>query len=470
MSGKEKPKNTKQSSNIWGGRFKGTPSDLMGKINASISFDKRLYSEDIEGSLAHIKMLKKQKIITKDDHEKISRGLKVIKEEITQGKFKFDNNLEDIHMNIEERLRNLIGPQAGKLHTARSRNDQIATDLRMWTKKAISTLMKDLQNLQHILINKAELNVDTIMPGFTHMQIAQPITFGHYLMAYVEMFGRDRSRYNDCLNRLNENPLGSAALAGTSFPIDRHETTKTLKFANPSSNSIDAVSDRDFIVEFLSITSLTSIHLSRLSEEIIIWSSDLFNFIKLTDDFTTGSSIMPQKRNPDAAELVRGKSGRILGSLFGILTVLKGLPLSYSKDLQEDKEGLFDAFDNIHLMLLATKGMIASLKVNKPAMLSSLNSGFPTATDLADILVKTLKIPFREAHLISGKAVKCAEKSKCKLEEIPIETFQKIEPRINKDIIEAISIKRSVYSKTSYGGTAPKEVRKQIKKAKKRYL
>ena len=470
MSDKEKPKNSKQSSNIWGGRFTGTPSDLMRKINASISFDKRLYNEDIDGSLAHVKMLAKQKIVTKDELEKITEGLKIIREEINQGKFKFDNNLEDIHMNIEARLRKLIGPQAGKLHTARSRNDQIATDLRMWTKKAIMSLIEEIQNIQKALINKAELNIDTIMPGFTHMQIAQPITFGHYLMAYVEMFGRDLSRYNDCLKRLDENPLGSAALAGTSFPIDRFETTKTLDFNKPTTNSIDAVSDRDFIVEFLSITSLTSIHLSRLSEEIIIWSSDLFNFIKLTDDFTTGSSIMPQKRNPDAAELVRGKSGRILGSLVSILTILKGLPLSYSKDLQEDKEGLFDAFDSIHLMLLATKGMISSLIVNKSSMLSSLNNGFPTATDLADILVKTLNIPFREAHLISGKAVKIAEKMKCKLEEIPIRAFQKIEQRINKDIIDALSIEKSVNSKTSYGGTAPKEVKKQINKARKRYL
>ena len=470
MVDKNIPKEKKQSSSIWGGRFERKPSKVMEKINSSISFDKRLYKEDILASAAHTKMLVKQGIISNADGKKIISGLNTIEKEIKKDNFQFKNELEDIHMNIENRLKEIIGDVAGKLHTARSRNDQVATDLRIWIRHSINILNKCLQQLQEKLIFLAEKNFDTIMPGFTHLQIAQPVTFGHYLLAYVEMFGRDRSRFLDCLNRVNVNPLGSAALAGTSFPIDRNFTTKELNFLSKSHNSIDAVSDRDFVIEFLSVSSMTSIHLSRICEEIVIWSSDQFNFIKLSDAFTTGSSIMPQKRNPDAAELIRGKSGRIFGSLISILTVLKGLPLAYSKDLQEDKEGIFDCFDTLHLSLQACIGMISDLQVNKEKMLASANLGFICATDLADWLVLELDIPFRKAHEISGKVVKFAEKNKCALYEIPLDIFQKIDERINKDVYRVLSIENSVKNKKSYGGTSPKEVLKQITYAKKRFL
>ena len=470
MVDKNIPKEKKQSSSIWGGRFERKPSKVMEKINSSISFDKRLYKEDILASVAHAKMLVKQGIISNADGKKIISGLNTIEKEIKKDNFQFKNELEDIHMNIENRLKEIIGDVAGKLHTARSRNDQVATDLRIWTRDSINILNECLQQLQEKLIFLAEKNFDTIMPGFTHLQIAQPVTFGHYLLAYVEMFGRDRSRFLDCLNRVNVNPLGSAALAGTSFPIDRNFTTKELNFLSKSHNSIDAVSDRDFVIEFLSVSSMTSIHLSRICEEIVIWSSDQFNFIKLSDAFTTGSSIMPQKRNPDAAELIRGKSGRIIGSLMSILTVLKGLPLAYSKDLQEDKEGIFDCFDTLHLSLQACIGMISDLQVNKEKMLASANLGFICATDLADWLVLELDIPFRKAHEISGKVVKFAEKNKCALYEIPLDIFQKIDERINKDVYRVLSIENSVKNKKSYGGTSPKEVLKQITYAKKRFL
>ena len=470
MVDKNIPKEKKQSSSIWGGRFERKPSKVMEKINSSISFDKRLYKEDILASAAHTKMLVKQGIISNSDGKKIISGLNTIEKEIKKDNFQFKNELEDIHMNIENRLKEIIGDVAGKLHTARSRNDQVATDLRIWIRHSINILNKCLQQLQEKLIFLAEKNFDTIMPGFTHLQIAQPVTFGHYLLAYVEMFGRDRSRFLDCLNRVNVNPLGSAALAGTSFPIDRNFTTKELNFLSKSHNSIDAVSDRDFVIEFLSVSSMTSIHLSRICEEIVIWSSDQFNFIKLSDAFTTGSSIMPQKRNPDAAELIRGKSGRIFGSLISILTVLKGLPLAYSKDLQEDKEGIFDCFDTLHLSLQACIGMISDLQVNKEKMLASANLGFICATDLADWLVLELDIPFRKAHEISGKVVKFAEKNKCALYEIPLDIFQKIDERINKDVYRVLSIENSVKNKKSYGGTSPKEVLKQITYAKKRFL
>ena len=470
MVDKNITKEKKQSSSIWGGRFERKPSNVMEKINSSISFDKRLYKEDILASVAHAKMLVKQGIISNSDGKKIISGLNKIEKEIKNNNFQFKNELEDIHMNIENRLKEIIGDAAGKLHTARSRNDQVATDLRIWTRDSINILNECLQQLQEKLIFLAEKNFDTIMPGFTHLQIAQPVTFGHYLLAYVEMLGRDRSRFLDCLNRVNVNPLGSAALAGTSFPIDRNFTTKELNFLSKSHNSIDAVSDRDFVIEFLSVSSMTSIHLSRICEEIVIWSSDQFNFIKLSDAFTTGSSIMPQKRNPDAAELIRGKSGRIVGSLMSILTVLKGLPLAYSKDLQEDKEGIFDCFDTLHLSLQACIGMISDLQVNKEKMLASANLGFICATDLADWLVLELDIPFRKAHEISGKVVKFAEKNKCVLYEIPLDIFQKIDERINKDVYRVLSIENSVKNKKSYGGTSPKEVLKQITYAKKRFL
>ena len=470
MVDKNISKEKKQSSSIWGGRFERKPSNIMEKINSSISFDKRLYKEDILASVAHAKMLVKQGIISNSDGKKIISGLNTIEKEIKKDNFQFKNELEDIHMNIENRLKEIVGDAAGKLHTARSRNDQVVTDIRIWTRHSINILNECLQQLQEKLIFLAEKNFDTIMPGFTHLQIAQPVTFGHYLLAYVEMFGRDRSRFLECLNRVNVNPLGSAALAGTSFPIDRNFTTKELNFLSKSHNSIDAVSDRDFVIEFLSVSSMTSIHLSRICEEIVIWSSDQFNFIKLSDAFTTGSSIMPQKRNPDAAELIRGKSGRIIGSLMSILTVLKGLPLAYSKDLQEDKEGIFDCFDTLHLSLQACTGMISDLQVNKEKMLASANLGFICATDLADWLVLELDIPFRKAHEISGKVVKFAEKNKCALYEIPLDIFQKIDERINKGVYRVLSIENSVKNKKSYGGTSPKEVLKQITYAKKRFL
>jgi len=414
--------------------------------------------------------LAKQNIISKGEGLKIINGLKRIYKEIEKGKFNFKTELEDIHMNVESRLKEIIGDTAGKLHTARSRNDQVSTDLRLWVRNAISILDKELKELQKRLIVLAESNTSTIMPGFTHLQNAQPITFGHHLLAYVEMFGRDRSRLFDCSKRLNINPLGSAALAGTAFPIDRQSTTKELNFSSPTTNSIDAVSDRDFVMEFLSISAITSIHISRLSEEIVIWCSDQFNFIKLSDKFSTGSSIMPQKRNPDAAELARGKSGRIIGSLMSILVVLKGLPLSYSKDLQEDKEGLFDSFDSLYICIKACIGMISDVTINKEKMLEASKRGHTTATDLADWLVKELKIPFRKSHEISGRIVKLAEKNNCLLHELPIDSFKSIEKKINNNVFKVLSVENSVKSKISYGGTSPKEVLKQIKNAKRRFL
>ena len=470
MVNKDITKENKQSSTIWGGRFNSKPSAIMEEINSSISFDKRLFHEDIIASIAHAQMLAKQNIISKGEGLKIINGLKRIYKEIEKGKFNFKTELEDIHMNVESRLKEIIGDTAGKLHTARSRNDQVSTDLRLWVRNAISILDKELKELQKRLIVLAESNTSTIMPGFTHLQNAQPITFGHHLLAYVEMFGRDRSRLLDCSKRLNINPLGSAALAGTAFPIDRQSTTKELNFTSPTTNSIDAVSDRDFVMEFLSISAITSIHISRLSEEIVIWCSDQFNFIKLSDKFSTGSSIMPQKRNPDAAELARGKSGRIIGSLMSILVVLKGLPLSYSKDLQEDKEGLFDSFDSLYICIKACIGMISDVTINKEKMLEASKQGHTTATDLADWLVKELKIPFRKSHEISGRIVKLAEKNNCLLHELPLDSFKSIEKNINNNVFKVLSVENSVKSKISYGGTSPKEVLKQIKNAKRRFL
>ena len=470
MVNKDITKENKQSSTIWGGRFNSKPSAIMEEINSSISFDKRLFHEDIIASIAHSQMLAKQNIISKGECLKIISGLKRIYKEIEKGKFNFKTELEDIHMNVESRLKEIIGDTAGKLHTARSRNDQVSTDLRLWVRNAISILDKELKELQKRLIVLAESNTSTIMPGFTHLQNAQPITFGHHLLAYVEMFGRDRSRLLDCSKRLNINPLGSAALAGTAFPIDRQYTTKELNFTSPTTNSIDAVSDRDFVMEFLSISAITSIHISRLSEEIVIWCSDQFNFIKLSDKFSTGSSIMPQKRNPDAAELARGKSGRIIGSLMSILVVLKGLPLSYSKDLQEDKEPVFDSSENIKNCLLNMIGIIKSLKINKNKMLKALQKGFPTATDLADYLVTYLNIAFRDAHKITGKIILLAEKKNCSLDELSLEDLRSIEPRIDSNIMKSISINSSILKKTSFGGTSPRLVLKAISDAKRRYL
>ena len=461
---------SEKKSQIWGGRFDKNPSKLLEQINSSIHFDKRLYKQDIIASISHAKMLGKQKIISQEDSKKIISGLKKIKIEIENNNFKFSTSFEDIHMNIEMRLKNIIGDISGKLHTARSRNDQVVTDLKLWLKEIIIELNKKIQKLQATLIFLAEENYKTLLPGYTHFQTAQGITLGHYFLAYVEMFGRDRERFNDCLKRMDENPLGSAALAGTSFPIDRIYTTKDLGFSKPTFNSIDAVSDRDFVIEFISSASICSVHLSRFSEEMIIWSNQQFNFIKLNEEYTTGSSIMPQKRNPDSAELVRGKTGRIIGSLITILTVVKGLPLAYSKDLQEDKEAVFDTVDTLFLMLSVTNEMITGIEINKDNMEKALNIGNPTATDLADWLVYNLKIPFREAHSISGKVVKVAEKLNCNLDQLNLSQLKSIDERINNKAISFLNVKNSINLKSSYGGTAPSEVKKQIKLAKKRFL
>ncbi|MDA0782541.1 MAG: argininosuccinate lyase [Rickettsiales bacterium] len=454
---------------LWGGHFDNGPSEIMEKINESISFDKKLYEYDIKGSIAHCDMLVKKKILTQPEGKMIVKGLNQIKKEIYRGKFVFKTQLEDIHMNIESRLHDIIGDVAGKLHTARSRNDQVATDFRLYVRDALDVTEATLKNLQKALIKRANEHSSTIMPGFTHLQTAQPVTLGHHLMAYVEMFGRDRSRVKDARNRMNECPLGAAALAGTSFPIDRKATAKSLDFKCATANSIDSVSDRDFALEFLSTASIISMHLSRLAEEVVIWSSADFNFIKLSDAFTSGSSIMPQKRNPDAAELVRAKSGRIYGSLFALLTVMKGLTLTYSKDMQEDKEPVFDAAENLSLCINAMAGMITDMNVNKEKMKEAAGRGYSTATDLADWLVQNLGIPFRQCHSIAGRVVKLAEERGCKLEEIPLEDMQQIEPKITEGILKVLSVESSVKSRTSYGGTSPENVEKAIKEAKKKY-
>ena len=468
MINKDITKENKQSSTIWGGRFNSKPSAIMEEINSSISFDKRLFHEDIIASIAHAQMLAKQNIISKGEGLKIINGLKRIYKEIEKGKFNFKTELEDIHMNVESRLKEIIGDTAGKLHTARSRNDQVSTDLRLWVRNAISILDKELKELQKRLIHLAERNTSTIMPGFTHLQNAQPITFGHHLLAYVEMFGRDRSRLLDCSKRLNINPLGSAALAGTAFPIDRQSTTKELNFTSPTTNSIDAVSDRDFVMEFLSISAITSIHISRLSEEIVIWCSDQFNFIKLSDKFSTGSSIMPQKRNPDAAELIRAKVSSITGSLFSMFTILKGLPLAYSKDLQEDKELVFRSYDNLSLMLEVMNKMMKEITINKDNLRKMTLSHFITATDLADYLVKYYDYSFRKSHQIVGKLVLKAEKLDCDLKDLKLSEFKKIDPNIDDSVYKILSIENSVDMRTSYGGTSPSEVKKRVKEWKKK--
>ena len=455
---------------MWGGRFDAGPDEIMEQINASIDIDKRLYSQDIEVSKAHCKMLVNQHIINAEDGEAILRGLDKIHKEITSGSFEFKPALEDIHMNIEARLADIIGEAAGRLHTARSRNDQVATDLRLWVRDAIDNTDQALMDLQSVLIDRAEENSETAMPGFTHLQSAQPVTYGHHLLAYVEMFGRDRSRLRDCRIRLNESPLGAAALAGTAFPIDREATANLLGFDMPMTNSLDAVSARDFALEFLALASICATHASRLAEEIILWCSQQFAFVRLGDAFTTGSSIMPQKRNPDAAELVRAKTGRIIGALVTLLAVMKGLPLAYSKDMQEDKLPIFDAADNLLLVIDVMAGMMANMKVQPEAMRNALNSGHPTATDLADWLVRSLNMPFREAHHVTGRIVTVAEKAKCALSDLPLETMQEIMPEITEDVRSALSIEQSLASRTSIGGTAPIRVREAIVEARKRYL
>ena len=458
------------NSKIWGGRFSSSSNKLMEEFNSSIQFDKKLYKQDIEASIVHAEMLCKQKIISEKDFKLIKTGLNKIKTEISNNNFTFSIKLEDIHMNIENRLVDLIGDAGKKLHTGRSRNDQVATDIKLWLRDSIDQIEINLKLLQKTLIDKSELYYDMLMPGYTHLQVAQPVTFGHHLLAYVEMLGRDRGRLTDCRKRLNESPLGSAALAGTSYPIDRDFVSKKLGFDKPTKNSMDGVSDRDFAVEFMSATSLIAIHLSRLAEELVIWSSDRFNFIKLPESFTTGSSIMPQKRNPDAAELIRAKPGRIFGNMLSLMTVLKGLPMTYGKDMQEDKEPIFDTARTIQMCIVNMDGMIKGLQPIPNNMIEALQKGFPTATDLADYLVINLDIPFRDAHHLTGRIVLLAEEKDCTLESLSLKDIQKIIPEADNKVIDVLKIQNSVSSRNSYGGTAPKNVLKAAREAKQRFL
>jgi argininosuccinate lyase len=453
---------------MWGGRFEDKPDGLLEAINASIDFDRHLYAQDIRGSRAHAQMLAKQGIIAAEDARKIVRGLNTILSEIERGKFKFSRALEDIHSHVEARLKALIGPAAGRLHTARSRNDQVATDLRLYVRDAIDELDPALADLQRALAEKALDHAATVMPGFTHLQTAQPVTFGHHLLAYVEMVARDRGRLADARRRLNESPLGAAALAGTSFPIDRDATAKALGFDRPAANSLDTVSDRDFVLETLAAAAIAATHLSRLAEEIVIWASPPFGFVKLSDRFTTGSSIMPQKRNPDAAELVRAKAGRIIGALVQLLVVMKGLPLAYAKDLQEDKESTFDALATLALVIAASAGIVRDLEPDEKRMKAAATQGYSTATDLADYLVRKLKLPFRDAHAAAGKLVSRAEKAGLPLHRLAIAEMKAVEPKLTEDVLSVLSVGRSVRSRTSFGGTAPKNVRVQARRWLKR--
>ena len=459
-----------RANTMWGGRFAAGPADALAAINASIDVDRRLYAQDIRASLAHAEMLARRKIISPKDGAAIRRGLARILDEIESGAFRFQAALEDIHMNVEARLSELIGPAAGRLHTARSRNDQVATDFRLWVRDAIDALDAQLKGLQRALIGRAEQHAATIMPGFTHLQTAQPVTFGHHLLAYVEMLGRDRGRFADCRTRTNESPLGAAALAGTSFPIDRAMTAKALGFDQPMANSLDAVSARDFALEFLAAATIASLHLSRLAEELVLWTSPHFGFVRLSDKFTTGSSIMPQKRNPDAAELVRAKAGRLLGSLVGLSVVMKGLPLAYSKDMQEDKERVFAAADALELSLAAMTGMIGDLAVDAAAMRQAAARGFSTATDLADWLVRAKGLAFREAHHVTGRAVRLADSKKCGLDELTLPDLQAIDRRIDRGVYSVLGVERSVASRKSLGGTAPDNVRRAARAARRRFL
>ena len=449
------------SNKMWGGRFGEGPDAIMEEINVSIDVDRHLYAQDIAASRAHAKMLAAQGIITANDAKNIARGLDTILSEIGKGSFTFKRALEDIHMNVESRLGELIGPAAGRLHTARSRNDQVATDFRLYVRDTVDEIDASLADFQLALAERALEHADTVMPGFTHLQTAQPVTLGHHLLAYVEMAARDRGRFHDARKRLNESPLGAAALAGTSFPIDRHATAKALGFDRPMANSLDAVSDRDFVLETLAACAITATHLSRFAEEIVIWTSPLTGLVQLSDKFTTGSSIMPQKRNPDAAELVRAKTGRAIGSLIGLLVVMKGLPLAYQKDMQEDKAGAMEAFDAIALAVRAMAGMVRDLTPDKAKMKAAAGDGYSTATDLADWLVRTLKMPFRDAHHVTGKIVAAASKTGVALDALPLKTMQAVEPKITKDVFGVLSVESSVKSRVSYGGTAPKNVRAQ---------
>jgi argininosuccinate lyase len=455
---------------LWGGRFAAGPAAIMHRINASIDIDKRLYAEDIAGSKAHAAMLVAQHILSPEDGAAIAEGLERIRAEIEGGTFPFSEEREDIHMNIEARLAELIGPAAGRLHTARSRNDQVATDLRLWLRQAIDRLDAAMRALQEALIDKAEVHADWVMPGYTHLQIAQPVTLGHHLLAYVEMVGRDRGRLADCRHRLNESPLGAAALAGTSFPIDREATAAALGFDRPMANSLDAVSDRDFAIEFAAAAAIAGMHLSRLAEEIVLWSSDAFGFVKLSDAFTTGSSIMPQKRNPDAAELVRAKTGRLYGGLVALLSVMKGLPLAYAKDMQEDKAPVFEAADTLELCLAASAGIVRDIEPDRERLRQAAERGFATATDLADWLVRVKGLPFRRAHQAVGAIVRRAEALASTLAELPLAEMQAIEPKITDAVYDVLDAGRSVASRASFGGTAPERVRAAIAEARRRFL
>ncbi len=454
--------NDTETNTMWGGRFAEGPDPIMAAINASIGFDKRLYAQDIVGSRAHAGMLAAQGIITDSDASAIREGLLTILSEIDSGDFEFSVALEDIHMNVEARLKELIGEPAGRLHTARSRNDQVATDFRLWVRDQADASVEALVGLCRAFLAQAEAGAEWVMPGFTHLQTAQPVTWGHHMMAYVEMFGRDMSRFRDARTRMNESPLGAAALAGTSFPIDRDATASDLGFERPMANSLDAVADRDFALEFLSAATICASHLSRMAEELVIWSSAQFQFVALSDRFSSGSSIMPQKRNPDAAELVRAKIGRILGATVALFTVMKGLPLTYSKDMQEDKELVFDAADNLMLALAATEGMVRDMTANQDALRLAAASGFSTATDLADWLVRELGLSFRDAHHVTGSLVALAEAKGCDLPELAIEDMQSVHNGITNAVFEVLGVENSVASRKSYGGTAPVQVRAQI--------
>ena len=450
------------SNKMWGGRFAAGPDAIMEAINASISFDQRMAAQDIAGSRAHAAMLAAQDIISDSDADAIRKGLLTVLSEIEGGTFAYSTALEDIHMNVEARLKEVIGEPAGRLHTGRSRNDQVATDFKLWTRDQFDAAESGLLALIQALLGQAEAGADWVMPGFTHLQTAQPVTWGHHMMAYVEMFGRDLSRMRDARTRMNESPLGAAALAGTSFPIDRDMTAQALGFDRPSANSLDAVSDRDFALEFLGAASICAMHLSRFAEELVIWSSAQFRFVTLSDRFSTGSSIMPQKKNPDAAELIRAKIGRIMGANVALMMVMKGLPLAYSKDMQEDKEQVFDAADNLMLALAAMEGMVKDMSANRDSLAAAAGSGFSTATDLADWLVRVLGLPFRDAHHITGSLVALAEKNGCDLPDLTLEQMKTAHDGITADVFDVLGVENSVNSRMSYGGTAPAQVRAQV--------
>ena len=459
---------TDNANTMWGGRFAAGPDAIMEAINASIGFDQRLAAQDIEGSRAHAAMLAATGIIETSDAEAIREGLLTVLSEIEAGTFQFSTTLEDIHMNVEARLKEVIGEPAGRLHTGRSRNDQVALDFRMWVRDQCDAAIAGIEALQKALLGQAEAGADWVMPGFTHLQTAQPVTWGHHMMAYVEMLGRDASRFADARARMNESPLGAAALAGTSFPIDRHMTAEALGFDRPSANSLDAVADRDFALEFLAASSICAMHLSRFAEELVIWSSAQFRFVAMSDRFSTGSSIMPQKKNPDAAELVRAKIGRILGATVGLFTVMKGLPLTYSKDMQEDKEQVFDAADSLMLALAAMEGMVGDMSGNPDALRAAASSGFSTATDLADWLVREGGLPFRDAHHVTGRLVALAEAEGCDLPDLTLDQMKSAHDAITEGVFDVLGVDNSVASRTSYGGTAPEQVRAQIKRWKER--